>query len=121
MNITSIGGRELYSILLGKESPFGSSSSVELNETLEGSRIDISKVSNTDPTKFQVTDIQNDMSKDSLNKSLFKTTQYPKFRLNEHFYENPVKIIVESSLFLPQTGLLPSKGYSYPIIGRKSF
>lgn len=63
MNITSIGGRELYSILLGKESPFGSSSSVELNETLEGSRIDISKVLNTDPTKFQVTDIQNDMSK----------------------------------------------------------
>mgnify|MGYP004528267283 CR=1 FL=1 len=29
MNITSIGGRELYSILLGKESPFGSSSSEE--------------------------------------------------------------------------------------------
>ena len=60
MNITSIGGRELYSILLGNDSPFGkpcSANPIELNETLAGDRVDISNAVKANATKFQVTEI----------------------------------------------------------------
>ena len=66
MNITSVGGRELYNILLGDNSPFGkpcNAKPVELNETLNGESIEISNALKADPSKFQVSDIQNSTSK----------------------------------------------------------
>ncbi len=93
MNITSVGGRELYSILLGDNSPFGkpyNANPVELNETLNGERIEISNALKADPTKFQVSDIQNATSKirraDCFEPSAsFNLTELPKDKSSDNF------------------------------------
>lgn len=93
MKITSIGGRELYSILLGNDSPFGkpySANPIELNETLAGDRVDISNAVKANATKFQVTDIKSDTSKikraDCFELSVsFNLTELPKGKSSDYF------------------------------------